>query len=559
MIGVVCTKCKLKRGFNMNYCPFCGTPTQPQANGVNDSVVNKIKELEEKKNFDEIAKYALSGNAFAEYVYYYNGFNEEKIKPEAERNNIAAIAMLGIRQYWCNRPQNSYFGGSTGGGENYEKAIKMVQKAAEMKDPAAMSIMGEWFASGNVKGISKNEREAYKYTKNAADLGNPSALYRLGKWHLEGTNGVSKTPDVGQALMEKAAYYGIPNAVDWVKKKNEKWFDTDIKIEENKETEELSIKFLNTFNKKVEEYNIKKIYENNISAKELVDFDFYIQYKTNKRETYKAERARVSQIVSNCNSLNECVEAWDTLKKNELEVYDATVDMKILRQNICKIACINIEDFEGYIDRYFQKDDEYVQEKDNPVPEEKENAQKQDVNIEDLIEDFNTFDDAKRIEFYPKIASHCTAIENGQIVFTRLYCLLDSEALRASSVLHNSGSKINKCSQLDNINYSFQIPMDEPIYLVNLITGSSYNKKACGYAITSTGIYVKSEKKEKPTLIKWNDYITANIYLDSYSKKTMEKMLVINESYFPFKFSRYNLDFLLELKRYVCFVRDNLK
>ena len=54
MIGVVCTKCKLKRGFNMNYCPFCGTPTQPQANGVNDSVVNKIKELEEKKNFDEI-------------------------------------------------------------------------------------------------------------------------------------------------------------------------------------------------------------------------------------------------------------------------------------------------------------------------------------------------------------------------------------------------------------------------------------------------------------------------------------------------------------------------
>lgn len=537
----------------MHYCPFCGISASSQTIHANNLPANKIRELTQKKEYDEIAKYALAGNVFAEYEYITcKNFDGEKIKQEAKKNNTVAMAMLGIRHYIMFQPQQ---GRNLNNSELYEEAVRMVQKAAELKDPMALDFVANWYDSGEVKSIPKNELHAYRYTQEAANLEYPTAMFRLGKWHLEGTHGVSKSLELGNELIEKAAYYGIPAAMDMLKGKDKTWFETDLKFDDDKDAQELSVKFLMPFNQKYKD-NVK--YEDDIiSVDELLDFDFEIRYNWNTGIRYKRERNNTLEVVSDCGSLNECIEAWTILKKTKFDVYDATLDIKKLCKKICEKAEINLEDFECFIEQYNKKHKETTEENKSDIKGNNSEHNKDEIEIK------KNDSEAKKSQ----IISDNVIVENGQIIVKSLYGLpfpLKPKITRLFPLKpeittlegHWYNGVILECDYLDNIRYSFYIPPKEDVYFISLTDGSRFNKRACGYAIASTGIYFKSTKEKRPIVITWNNYIKANIYMGDYSKKTKENMLMINSHAFLFRFSSSELDFLLKLKEMISFVNE---
>ncbi|MCM1062117.1 MAG: hypothetical protein NC452_17785 [Eubacterium sp.] len=537
-----CSKCSSIIEDDTNYCPFCGTLNTDAKMEV-PPLVRIIRESAEENDYDTIAKYALLGNAFAEYKYVQAfNYDVERIKQEAEKNNAAAIALLGIKQFIHSRPQERVR--NQNDDMLYEKAIKMVQKAAEMKDPIAMDYVAEWFASGKVKGIQKSEMNAYRYTKESADLECPPAMFRLGKWHLEGSHGVSKSPEIGNELVEKAAYYGISAAMEMLKEKDKTWFETDYKIDEDKETQELSLKYLMSLNQKYE--------DDIISADELLDFDFDIQLDSKKGKTYNKERNFVSTVVSGCDSLDDYIKAWDTFQQTEFVIYDPYFDMKSFRETICKKADINIDNLDSFIDQYHKKQKEAVEKHDYDVKENSTEAPKQDTKVESNSGD-TEYD--KKSKDYLKLASNNIIIKNNQIILKSIYGFTFPQKPKKTTLEVDW----NHRKYLDYIRYSFYIHPKEDVYFISLTDGSRFNKKACGYVVASTGIYFKSTKKEKPIIITWDNYIRTNIYMGDYSKKTKENMLMINDHAFLFKSSNSDLDFLLELKNFIGFVNEYQK
>ena len=67
---MTCGKCGLVLKPEMRYCPLCGTSVDGiSRKGEKEKPIYDIRQLQKEKNYTEIAKYALTGNVFAEYTY----------------------------------------------------------------------------------------------------------------------------------------------------------------------------------------------------------------------------------------------------------------------------------------------------------------------------------------------------------------------------------------------------------------------------------------------------------------------------------------------------------
>ena len=102
----------------------------------------------------------------------------------------------------------------------------MIRESAESDEPSAMVIWSKLLLSGY--GIEKDAFTAYKMMKSAANQGYPPAIYTLGLWHCQETAGISKNEELGNELIEKAAFLGDKSAQNYIRKKDSKWLDTEL-------------------------------------------------------------------------------------------------------------------------------------------------------------------------------------------------------------------------------------------------------------------------------------------------------------------------------------------
>ena len=476
---MTCGKCGLVLKPEMRYCPLCGTSVDGiSRKGEKEKPIYDIRQLQKEKNYTEIAKHALAGNIFAEYTYIQYAIQKMKtwtqdaegtsnIRQAMEQNNPAAMAIWGIMLYVANRTKGTFemlFEGPGSDSAAYERGIALIQKAANLGDAAALSYMGAWCASGDIKQVLKNERDAYRYTQAAANKDYPTALYRLGTWHLKGVNGVRKVPEIGYELIEKAAFWGESSAVDFVKKYNDKWFETDLRASEDQKQIGQCVKLLRP---------IKKAITNDIIFDEIVDltYDGIAFSSENEIAVYKAECDFVSNIFSSCDSLNCYLRAFDILKSTKFIVYDAGTDIRKVRKQICKLTGTSDETLDEFL----------------------------------------------------KVSSQCGYIKNDEIILNEIPAFLINRLLPKLDAakgyfLHSNGIALSDNQKLFGMRQSLQIPPDEPVYVVRP-TGMPWNfytEKSKGYAITETGFYCKAEHK-RAGFIKWRDFGKSDIYIGDFS------------------------------------------
>ena len=93
--------------------------------------------------------------------------------------------------------------------EDYETAVPLLQKAADLGDATAQRRLGACYGAG--LGIQRDEKEAVKYFQLAADQGDIPAKYNLAFCYLEGT-GVAQDTGKAEELLLSCADQGVTPA-----------------------------------------------------------------------------------------------------------------------------------------------------------------------------------------------------------------------------------------------------------------------------------------------------------------------------------------------------------
>jgi len=119
------------------------------------------------------------------------------------------IKAEGGGRQWIERAARAYLMGN-GIPKDERKGVKMLQMAAGMNDPAAISNLGVCYLSG--MGVAKDENKAVEYYLKAAELKVPSAMNNLGSCYEKGT-GVEKNAVDSATWYRKAADLNEPNAM----------------------------------------------------------------------------------------------------------------------------------------------------------------------------------------------------------------------------------------------------------------------------------------------------------------------------------------------------------
>ena len=221
----------------MIFCPYCGNKIGGDKNETikDTDMREEILILYKDAKYQEILSYALEGdiiakNYYIRYVMYRADqsqlSNDEELintlKQNMESGSMFAKAALGIYKF--------YHGKRGVLGITDDSAIAMgrqlIRESAESDEPAAMTILAEWLLKGD--GVDKDEFVAYKMMKSVAEKGYPPAIYRLGLWHCQGTGGISRNEELGNDLIEKAAFWGDSDAREHISKEDSQWLESKL-------------------------------------------------------------------------------------------------------------------------------------------------------------------------------------------------------------------------------------------------------------------------------------------------------------------------------------------
>lgn len=248
-----CNKCSYSLDKQMNYCPICGHQTGKSVE-ITNAYANKqlIEKLYAESEYDQILDLAIAGDNIAKYYYieYIHGQADkgqfynwdsifEKLITEKNNNQCFAIAAYGIFLY--RHAEKGALGVSDT--DTMERAYKLVEKASNMYEPAAMTEFGIWCCDGTSY-ISKDEYRGYQLIKAAADMGYPHALRILGYWYYKGGRNISVDENRGFELIEKAAFMGEHSARHIILQENPNWLDENISFSISTKTVEHIVQLL---------------------------------------------------------------------------------------------------------------------------------------------------------------------------------------------------------------------------------------------------------------------------------------------------------------------------
>lgn len=237
----------------MNFCPFCGNQIG-QAIDIINSYENKeiIEKSFHDKQYDQLLDFAMAGDNIAkgyyiEYVgdqavkgYFYDWDSIfEKLISAKNNGNSFAIAAYGIFQY--EQAKKGALGVSDT--NTMEHSYKLIEKAANMNEPAAMTELGVWLCDGTDY-VKKDEYRGYQLIKRAADMGYPQALRILGYWHYKGSRNISVNEDLGFELIERAAFMGEYSARHIILEENPDWLNDALTYSTSNETVESIVQLL---------------------------------------------------------------------------------------------------------------------------------------------------------------------------------------------------------------------------------------------------------------------------------------------------------------------------
>ena len=231
-----CKYCNKVVSEMMTFCPYCGNRTDGEKSGFESKTDMRLQmaTLYQNGKHDEILAYALEGDIFAKYYYkrYVQDMGNKgvltndkafavNLKKHMDEGSVFAKAILGI----CRYNYKISFSGVT---DDWDEGAgkRLIRESAESDEPVAMEIWGEFLLKGY--GVEKDEVTAYKMMKSAANQGYPPAIYSLGLWHRQGTAGISKNEELGNELIEKAAFLGDQDAQSSMRKQNSKWLNTEL-------------------------------------------------------------------------------------------------------------------------------------------------------------------------------------------------------------------------------------------------------------------------------------------------------------------------------------------
>ena len=93
--------------------------------------------------------------------------------------------------------------------QNYNKAVELYQKGADLGDARAFCNLGVMYEFG--KGVNQNYNKAVELYQKACDLGNANAFYNLGYMYCNG-QGVSQNYNKAVELYQKACDLGDADA-----------------------------------------------------------------------------------------------------------------------------------------------------------------------------------------------------------------------------------------------------------------------------------------------------------------------------------------------------------
>lgn len=239
-----CNQCGHGIDDQMNFCPLCGCQigSVERINAASDAKI-KVEYLYKNKKYDELLRCAIAGNNIAKYYYIeymYEQANRSSflewdsilkfLIDEKRKETPFAIAAYGI--FWYKQEIRGSMGVIDT--DAVQRAIKLVQKAADMNESAAMTELGEWYSNGT-EYIKSDEYRGYQLIQKAACMGYPRAMRILGYWHYNGTRNVSLNEDLGYELIEKAAFMGEYSARKIILEQNPDWFDDEFEFSISKE------------------------------------------------------------------------------------------------------------------------------------------------------------------------------------------------------------------------------------------------------------------------------------------------------------------------------------
>ncbi len=99
----------------------------------------------------------------------------------------------------------NYYLGANGYKRDYEKALELLNTAAEAGNPLALYQLGNCYRYGN--GVKINKKKAAEYWQRSSDLGCAEAKYELGYLYYKG-DGVKRNYDTAFALFSESAEAG---------------------------------------------------------------------------------------------------------------------------------------------------------------------------------------------------------------------------------------------------------------------------------------------------------------------------------------------------------------
>lgn len=301
-----CNHCKNIISDTMKFCPYCGSEIDGVKKEIEIDIHKQVSDWYKNEQFENIFSAALDGNNTAK-CYFIRYISDAQITAQNEQllenviamsnnGNPFSMSVLGIRKF-CGGRKNIL------GYENEDlikQGVELIKKAAEQGEASAMTFVAEWMIDG--KYAEKNISSAYKLMKAASDEGYPSAMYRLGIWHKDGSNGISKKEELGQELIEKAAFFGDQNALKYFKENNNDWFES-------------------TLNYAIPEETLRKI-------QELISSD---------KSKYQAEKNELETEYESCQTKEDYIRLYKYLRDNSVNdnsLRDLFELLKVLVSNI---------------------------------------------------------------------------------------------------------------------------------------------------------------------------------------------------------------------------------
>ena len=109
----------------------------------------------------------------------------------------------------CYRHIGAMYNNGRGVEQNYNKAVELYQKAADLGDSGACYNLGLMYNEG--LGVNQNYNKAVELYQKACDLGNDDACYNLGNMYCNG-QGVNQNYNKAVELYQKACDLGNDDA-----------------------------------------------------------------------------------------------------------------------------------------------------------------------------------------------------------------------------------------------------------------------------------------------------------------------------------------------------------